>query len=133
MTIDERAKREAEIREEIERLNAELKKIKPRFFSRHIKHKMLYAKPEFNADTFKLCEREASISTPGYEEVRKLCARLYHPKYSALGGNTTMSKFTPDEVKICGQMANEIIPIFNKYMKKIYGEGRGECQNEQKR
>lgn len=110
MTRDEIESRLEEIQTEVEFLNNELKKAKPKAMAKRIIIPMYYADSSLT-----LHKNRIPGNVTGWEELRSLCIRLYYAQ-----GKYSTSRFTEKEMQICANMANEIIKIWNKYMESIY-------------
>ena len=107
----------AEIREKQEKINElrrEIEELKqPHSLKKIMKHRML----DINS---RLEIMDYSSHVDAWEHFRKGCLFLYKPKY--YGQNMTIKILTKDEIDVVAEMADEIVLIWNKYIKMVYGK-----------
>ena len=68
---------------------------------------------------------ELSSCVEAWEYFRKGCIYLFKPKH--YGESMTLKTLTRDEINVVAEMADEIVLIWNKYIRMVYGkEKQGE-------
>lgn len=122
MNEQEKRAREEELKAQIAELQIELQEIKrPTSIAKLINTPMFMVLPDNKTREPVLIVDRMPGNITGWDYLRKFCQQLFYGKYGFNSKKYHIKDLTEDEIRLCADLANELIPIWNKYMLRVYG------------